>query len=115
MLEYLNLSNCTVAEKDLSIICTSMKDCENLTYLDLSHNCINEQAAKGITTYLLGNKCKLQHLYCSNCNLTEQGIAVLAQSLQKVKTLRMLDFSCNIITANGAMSIATILDNKSTW
>ena len=112
-LEYLNLSGCTVAEKDLTIIMAAMKDCKGLIYLDLSHNCITEQVSKAIAKYSIGNKSKLQHLYLSNCNLTEEGISVLAQSLQKVKKLQTLDFSGNVITATGAMNIATVLDSYS--
>ena len=112
-LEYISLSRCMLAENDLSVICTSMEKCENLTYLDLSHNYISEVAAKAIATYLIGNKCNLQHLYLSNCFLTEEGIAVLAQSFQKLKRLRTLEFSSNIITANGAASIISILDSNS--
>ena len=107
LLEYLNLANCEISEQLISIFRTLSKP-SLLKFLDMSHNKVTRKTTNEIAQVIENTK-SLQYLHLSTCNLSEDSMKLVADSLSYVTSLVSLDLSCNRITENAAHSMAVAL------
>ena len=112
-IEYLNLYSCKLFENDVEKIAISMQKLTTLKYLNLSYNDVTNRAALTLSTAIAKNL-SLEHLYLSNCKLKEAEIVAIGGELQKIHTLKELDFGSNEIINKAADIIANVIYNNTT-
>ena len=108
MLEQLNLQHCKLLNPELAKISSTLKHTK-LDSINLSYNIISDYSAKALA-YLLCNR-SLNHLEMSNCNLQEEGMLCIINTL-KYKSLKYLDFSGNRVTDFLATEISAGISNN---
>ena len=106
-LEAIDLSNNKLLSSGIIAICHSMKNILNLKKIDISHNCVNFEAANDIANVLSLNA-NLQELNLNNNTLQSCGIITIFNKMNNVK-LTHLDISSNKITDEAANDIAIFL------
>ena len=107
-LEDIYLSNNKLLSSDIIKICQSMKNILNLKRIDISHNCVDYEAADDIAN-VLSHNINLLELYLNNNYLQSQGITSLFSEMSNVVKLTHLDISSNKITDKASDDIATFL------
>ena len=108
LLERLNLSNCKLLNPELINISLALNNAK-LKNINLSYNTISDYAAKALTPLLRIRS--LDHMEMSNCNLQEEGMALIINTL-KHKSLEYLDFSGNRVTDFLATEISAGISNN---
>ena len=108
LLEHLNLAHCELSELQLIGIFKALSKTSLLTLLDISHNKVTKEATNEIAAVSVNNK-SLKHLNLSACNLVEDSMKLVADSLSHVTSLVSLDVSFNCITEKAAYSMADAL------
>ena len=100
---------CAPFEPDLNVfhkllpsILSALRCITDLKTLDLSGNVITEELAKQLVI-VLANSTKLEKLLLRDCSLGNEGVNVIANSLNNVTTLKYLDLSNNNITEEVAI------------
>ena len=106
-LNYLNLCNCQLQELGINRILGTLCESNVLHHLNLNWNPISDQIAYEICD-LIATSTSLTALEISSCNVSEEGMKVISESLIKDNNtpLQCLDVSCNII---GPLVAANIL------
>ena len=89
--------NLNIFHKLLPSILSALHCNTNLRALDLSGNIITEELAEQLAN-VLANSTKLETLLLRDCSLGNEGVNVIANSLNNVTTLKHLDLSNNNIT-----------------
>ena len=105
MLEQLNLSHCKLLNPELVKISLAAK----VNSINLSYNNISDYSANALTSLLCNRS--LNHLEMSNCNLQEEGMSCIINTL-KYKSLKYLDFSGNRVTDFLATEISAEISNN---
>ena len=108
MLEQLNLPHCKLLNPELAKIALALKYTK-LNSINLSYNNISDYSAKALTSLLCNRSFK--HLEMSNCNLQEEGMSCIVNTL-KYKSLKYLDFSGNRVTDFLATEISAGISNN---
>ena len=101
----LDLSNCSLTDRCIPGLCTTLQDeCCKLTDLSLSENVISDAGASMLFKDALSNEhCKLTELDLSHCSLTDRCIPSLCTTLQDEHCkLTDLSLSENVISDAGA-------------
>ncbi|CAG8734697.1 24805_t:CDS:2, partial [Cetraspora pellucida] len=96
-----------------SILAKSLYKNTTLTYLDLSHNFLQNEGCKALAEALNENT-KLTHLHLQNNYIGPEGGIVIALALQKNISLTHLNLSENKLGPDGGQALANALcKNKS--
>jgi len=107
LLQSLILFHCKLRMEDVALTCGALV-CINLVHLNLSGNYISNSAAEilanGITSFL-------QHLELADCNLREEGLALICSTI-KDRNLLTLDLSGDCITDQIACILANAILNS---
>ena len=111
LLEHLNLANCELSELQIISVCKALQRTSLLKFLDISHNEVAREAANEIAAVLITNKA-LQHLNFSACNLQEDTLLLIADSLAYTTSLVSFDVSYNFITEKTIERIAVVLSKN---
>ena len=107
-LEQLNLSHCKLKKLEIVKISLDLKS-TRISSINLSHNIISDYAAE-ILTSLICNP-SVSHVEMSNCNLQEEGMSCIINTL-KHKSLKYLNLSGNRITDFLATEISAGISNN---
>ena len=112
-LKYLNLTNCNLQDKGITIIAKALQATTAIKYLFLSSNPISNAVSPEIALAVCRN-CKLKCLGFSHCRLQEKGLMIIAQALCETSSLKHFDLSHNGITDKAASVIASAISNNTT-
>ena len=103
-----NMTDCKLQEEDIIVLVKSLMAATSFKQLLLNCNVLTNNAAKQLSYTFYGSS-SLKQLILSNCELEEIGLIYVANALQKISSLQHLDLSCNIISNDAAVSIASVL------
>ncbi|XP_065896097.1 F-actin-uncapping protein LRRC16A-like [Dysidea avara] len=107
-LEYLDLSDCKLQQKDIIVIAECLRTTRVIQYLLLSCNIIDDISAKKLAE-TLSSYLSLKQLSLSNCKLQENGMLQIIGALQCTTSLQHLDLSHNVVSDGAAIYIAIAL------
>ncbi|KAF4071809.1 hypothetical protein AMELA_G00267070 [Ameiurus melas] len=109
--EKLRLSKSGVTERGCTDLISALTaNPSHLTELDLSENTLGNPGVEKISTLLKSSSCKLQKLVLSDCSITEEGYAALAEAL-KSSHLIELDLRGNDPGASGVKLLTDVLQD----
>ena len=108
LLEHLNLAHCKLSELQLISILKALGKTSLLKFLDVSHNEVSREAANEISSVIVNNR-SLQYLNLSACNLEEDSLITISDSLACITHLVSIDVSYNCITEKAAYKVAIAL------
>ena len=112
LLEHLNVANCELSEIQIINMFKALRKTLLLKFLDISHNEVTNEAANEITSVIMNNK-SLQYINLNSCNLFEDSLMLIAESLTHLSFLISIDVSYNCITEKAAQNMAVaIAKNK---
>ena len=94
-----------------TVVISAIAKITTLTLLDLTNNCIPEDAAFTFANAINSN-CFLEVLKLSNNKLKTRGVVTIARSLSKLSTLRVLHIGNNKITYKAADAISSVILNN---
>ena len=103
-LEHLNLSNCKLQEKGLTLILRAAKNASHLKYINLEANRVNDVLTGEISSLFSNNK-SLSYVSLCKCMKQEAGFLNIADSLVNTNLIH-LEISFNIITNSTATILA---------
>ena len=111
LLEHLNFGNCELSELQLISIFKALNKTLLLTFLDISHNKVTRKVADEIAPVIVNNQ-SLKYLNVSTCDLLEDFVILIVDSLSYATSLVSLDVSCNYrIQEYGTQHILMSLGN----
>ncbi|KAJ7324130.1 hypothetical protein JRQ81_017150 [Phrynocephalus forsythii] len=93
-LKVLQLSSCRLTGKDIAFLGDALEAISQLEILDLSWN-TTIGGSLSLLTPKIPKSCPLKTLKLTDCNLTPEDGAALAESLNKFRNLEILDLSIN--------------------
>ncbi|XP_065894581.1 protein NLRC5-like [Dysidea avara] len=109
VIEYLNISDCSLSVSDLLIVLSALKNIKSLKYLNLGRNEVDEN-----TTHVLGsliqNNHKLHSLFIPSCDTSG---FLLEKIISQCTTLKYLDISCNTINNCAADNLSCFISSRS--
>jgi len=106
-IHHLDLSNCQLQCSGLCKILDALKSINQLLYFDVSYNSISEEVGNEFAKFIGSNK-HITHLCLCHCDLYEEdNFLLIAGSLVRLKTLKHLDLSYNIVSTR----VASVLKN----
>ena len=108
LLEHLNLAHCKLSELQLISILKALRKTSLLKFLDVSHNELSREAANEISSVIVNNR-SLQYLNLSTCNLEEDSLITISDSLACITHLVSIDVSYSCITEKAAYNVAIAL------
>ena len=107
-IEHLDISSCHLSGIQLMNTAKYLQTASTLRYLDISYNKVSKLAATEIASVILNNPL-LETLICSCCDLSRSKFANITRALRNISTLKLLDFSDNILTSNEENDIGSII------
>ena len=115
-LNHLDLSDCRMHSTSVLHIVEAMESRpkeDDLTSLKLSHNMLSMKSMSELAKLLAPSaKCSLIHIQLRNCNISDAGIRILANSLRDNKTCTALDISKNQIGSKGGSYLGGLLKGE---
>ena len=112
LLEHLNVADCELSEIQIINMFKALRKTSLLKFLDISHNEVTNEAANEIASVIMNNK-SLQYINLNSCNLFEDSLMLIAESLTYLTFLISIDVSYNSITEKAAQNMAVaIAKNK---
>ena len=112
LLEHLNVANCELSDIQIINMFKALRKTSLLKFLDISHNEVTNEAANEIASVIMNNK-SLQYINLNSCNLFEDSLMLIAESLTHLSFLISIDVSYNCITEKAAQNMAVaIAKNK---
>ncbi|XP_016097960.1 NACHT, LRR and PYD domains-containing protein 12-like [Sinocyclocheilus grahami] len=104
-LEKLLLTECSIGEEGCIVLTSAlMSNPSHLRFLSLGNNELGHSGVKQISDLLQNPLCKLEKLWLSNCNITEEDCVALASALRSNPShLRHLNLSKNKPGDSGVM------------
>mmetsp|Transcript_3144 Transcript_3144/g.4237 ORF Transcript_3144/g.4237 Transcript_3144/m.4237 type:complete len:948 (+) Transcript_3144:202-3045(+) len=103
-LEYLQLQNCGINNRDAEVIAGLMRGNCSLKYLGLYNNVIEDPGVFHLAEALAGNDKLLTLNLCRNL-VSDDGAEALAKALKENITLQLLDLSMNLVTDQGCNAL----------
>ncbi|XP_051763825.1 NACHT, LRR and PYD domains-containing protein 12-like isoform X19 [Ctenopharyngodon idella] len=100
-LEKLWLFDCNITAEGCAALASALRSNSHLRELNLSGNIIGDGGLTLLSDGLKDPHCKLEKLWLSQCNITDEGCAALASALRSNSHLRELNLSGNIIGDGG--------------
>ncbi|XP_051763960.1 NACHT, LRR and PYD domains-containing protein 12-like isoform X33 [Ctenopharyngodon idella] len=100
-LETLKLFDCNITAEGCAALASALRSNSLLRELDLTGNIIGGGGLTLLSDGLKDPHCKLEKLWLSQCNITDEGCAALASALRSNSHLRELNLSGNIIGDGG--------------
>ena len=86
----------------------SLHNLSTLLILDLSYNHLSSESADGIAA-VIGNNCLLQQLWLDGNDLLTKGVVIIARTLKKLSSLRILSLCSNGITNDACEEISGVI------
>lgn len=106
-LQYLNLCRNRIGPAGVQSLVEGLHSNRTLKVLDLSDNeTIGDQGAQIIASALPHDTIAIAALYLHHCDISDQGMKLIAKGLRKNKALKLLDVSFNRITNVGWACLA---------
>ena len=103
---HLNLSSCSLTDKDMCNVLLMLSMCSSLNYLSMQSCTIPDGISVGC---IIANSNNLKYLDISDCKLHEEEIIVIAACLKVAKSIEYLLLSSNVITDAAAKEIASAI------
>ncbi|XP_051742909.1 NLR family CARD domain-containing protein 3-like isoform X27 [Ctenopharyngodon idella] len=112
-LNTLNLSGCSITEKQCVILTSALKsNPSHLRELDLSGNKLGDSGVKNLSDLLMNPQFKLEKLDLSVCSITEEQCVILTSALKSNPShLRELNLSGNKLGDSGVKNLSDLLMN----
>ena len=110
LLQYLNLSACNCQEDTLILIVDSLARITSLVSLDVSYNCITENAAHIMATALRKNSGLKQLNFCA-C-FEDNAALIIFNAISQHKAITYLNINLNVFNSDLADLIVSTLMNK---
>ena len=92
-------------------VAKALKSLSDLQFLDLSNNCIEEEAASDLAA-IVNSNINLKQVYVGENYFGPIGVTALANALAALRGLQRLDISNNGVTVESADSIGNIIKNN---
>ncbi|XP_051763715.1 NACHT, LRR and PYD domains-containing protein 12-like isoform X4 [Ctenopharyngodon idella] len=105
-LENLMLWGCDITAEGCAALASALRSNSLLRELDLSENKIGGQGLTLLSDELKDPHCKLEKLWLSQCNITDEGCAALTSALRSNSHLTELNLSENKIGDEGLMLLS---------
>ncbi|XP_065918838.1 protein NLRC5-like [Dysidea avara] len=102
-LGHLDLSNCQLNEKGLTLILKAVKSAQKLKFIDIKCNLVSNTIAEELALFMSDNH-MLEHICLADCAIQEKGFLKIANALQR--NLFHFDVNSNCITKNVATTLA---------
>ena len=114
-LEHLVIRDNDLSSESVEMITSGVTHSSSLTTLNMSHSQFSVLAMVNLASVLSEQcNCKLEEIVLWHCNITSEGMAVLAAALHKNSTLRSLKLDHNNIGPDGVAAIAQNLPRNRT-
>ncbi len=111
-LQRLVLWSISVDDEGLRFLVEGMRNCHNLTELDLAYNeSITADGFWSLSTLFQSEHCHLKHLDLTSMNIEDDGARAIAQGLASLNLLEELHISHNSIGDDGARALGAGLAN----
>ena len=110
-LESFELVKCNLHKQSLIKILSSLQQCLLLKHISISVIVINIKAAQLLSSVISSNP-HLEHLCVSDCELKEQSMITIIQSLREVESLKHFDLSNNYLTDQCAKLLSRVIGLK---
>ena len=108
-LQHLELASCSLHKRGFEVICNVIKDRKLLT-LNLSDNFISDKAVDDVVLMITGMK-SIENLHMKRCSINHSKMQQLITALSKIKSLKILDLSHNIMSHRN-LDVEFILANQ---
>ncbi|XP_073700385.1 NACHT, LRR and PYD domains-containing protein 12-like [Garra rufa] len=112
-LNTLNLSLCSITEKQCLILTSALKsNPSHLKDLNLRGNELGDSGVKNLSDLLMNPQCKLEKLDLCRCSITEEQCLILTSALKSNPShLRELNLSRNELGDSGVKNLSDLLMN----
>ncbi|RYY81719.1 hypothetical protein EON63_14830, partial [archaeon] len=101
----ITLTHCNLTDSDMHSLVHHLHIFPNLHTLRLSHNNISYSGVISLCTYIFEHVISLHTLYLDHNRINKEGACILAQILDKIPTLTLLDISHNPIRDEGVYAL----------
>ena len=110
-LQFLNFSNCKLNSKNISSLLNSIKiHCKNIQVLNLSNNKLDQDDLCGLTDCI--TCLPMEHLYLSDCNISENVEKLIQMLHEKPHRLQKLDLSGNKLFPSTIAALTTLMKDN---
>ncbi|XP_067271115.1 uncharacterized protein [Pseudorasbora parva] len=107
------LNDCDLTDKSCSTLAKALRSDNNLKYLNMNNNNLQDSGLSHLCTGLENITCKLETLWLSKCYITEESCSALASVLSSdSSSLKDLDLSNNNLKDSGVMLISNGLEKN---
>jgi len=106
-LEYLDLCDCELQERGLTIIVKSICKSGMLKYVNLKSSQFNNNSLAGEMAAFIFDNHRLNHLCLSDCHLRDEGLLKIVDALARTRLMQYLDISSNTITDQVASKLVS--------
>ena len=111
ILEYLNISNCKINERDLIGITEAILSFNSLKHLDVSDNSITDSVATHVALAIRSNT-DLEYMNVSNCCISKHALFMIFNDLTALNNLVHIDVSLNRICSTATEEIIKVFSNN---